>query len=299
MLNLQGFIKTVTEASLCVEGVHVYSEAHGVVQHVFTGGERRHIFSGSKAFTSMGVGIAVKECFFNLTDRVLDFFPEYKSAAADGSENITLRDLLQMRCGHGDTLFFTDLFPSKQYNDWAELFFKLPMTYGVGERSQYDNGCTYMLGRVIEKCSGLTLKEYLEPRLFAPLGINDVTWDTDPAGHSLGAIGLHLTTAEYACMGRLLLQNGQWEGKEIVPSDYVQKACTDIVPTEHIDPECTQGYGYQLWRCTYDGAFRADGKYGQFSIVLPELRAVVTTTSRCIGNANDILRAVWANLENC
>ncbi len=96
---------------------------------------------------------------------------------------------------------------------------------------------------------------------------------------------------------RRFLQGGRWGDRQIVPEDYVRLAASDLVTVEGFgDPENNQGYGYQLWRCTFPDVYRADGKYGQFSIVIPSHRAVVTVTAHNEDNANDILRAVWSEV---
>ncbi len=293
---LSGFIKSINEKNIEVESVHVYSEKLGVFEHTFISNLRRHLFSGSKAFTSMAVGIAEGENLLSLDDKVLDYFPQFKDKASAGSEKITVKNLLQMCAGHSVPLYNTDSPPSRYNEDWAGLFFEMKLDTEPGTSFYYDNGATYMLSRVVEAASGEKLSEFLKPRLFTPLGITDIKWDECHGGHSLGAVGLHLTTEEFSRLGILMLNEGVCNGKQIVPTDYIRRASTDTVTVKYFgDPENNEGYGYQLWRCTVD-AYRADGKYGQYSIVLPKNRAVVTITSRRENNANDALREVWAEI---
>lgn len=294
---LKGFIAAVCEKGLGVRGVHLYREGKGSVEHRFCSNEREHLFSGSKAFASMAVGIAVAENRLSLSDRAISFFPQYASSAAEGADAITVKDLLQMRAGHGESLFTTDEASHERILDWAELFFSKPQVHHTGTSFCYDNGCTYMLSRIVEAVSGQTLRDYLLPRFFAPLDIHNPQWHTCPAGHSLGAVGLSLKTEEFSRLGILLLHDGRWKDRQIVPQAYIRLASSDIVPVEGFsDPENQQGYGYQLWRCTVPDTFRADGKYGQYSIVLPGQRAVVTITAHNEKVANDILRAVWGEV---
>jgi CubicO group peptidase (beta-lactamase class C family) len=279
---------------LGVYGIHLYQEGRGSTERRLRSNERVHLFSGSKAFTSMAVGIAAEEKRLSLTDTALSFFPQFRDIAAEGAEAITVTDLLQMRAGHENTLFTTVEAPHEPNRDWAEAFFRRPLIHPAGTVFLYDNGCTYMLSRIVEAVSGQTLRDYLMPRLFSPLGISNPQWHTCPGGHTLGAIGLYLTTEEFSRLGILLLQEGRWEDKQIVPASYIRLAATDLVEAQGFpDAENRQGYGYQLWRCTVSGAYRADGKYGQYAIVLPDRRAVVTVTAHNEQNANDILRAVW------
>lgn len=295
---LDTFRLSVAERNLGVYGVHVYVEGQGELEHRYRMDDRVHVWSASKAFTSVAVGMCVAEGRFALTDRVLDLFPEYASKAVEGSDAITLRDLLRMASGKEFGMFQETDEAVLDATDWAELFFDGKVTTTPGSHFYYANANTYMLGRAVEQASGQVLRDYLVPRLFAPLGIHNPWWVTCPRGHSLGAYGLQLRTTELAKLGRLLLQDGSWDGNELVPAEYVQAMHTDVIDTAHHfpDTESDCGYGYQVWCNTTPGTFRADGMYGQFSIVLPEQRAVVTTTSHNEHNANDIIRAVFTDL---
>ena len=292
-----GFEKLVLEKNLGVYAAHIYKKGQKNVELFFRSDERVHLFSGSKAFTSIAVGIAEGEGLLSLEDSALSYFPQYKSVAEEGAEKITIKDLLQMRAGHAKPLFATDPDTHERDMEWARLFFVQPMVYGAGTRFFYDNGCTYMLSRIIEKTSGKTLRDYLIPRLFDPLNIFNPQWHTCPKGHTLGAVGLYLKCREFSRLGRLLLDGGIWEGRRLVPENYIKRAWQDTVKVcGFSDSENNQGYGYQMWRCTVPGTYRADGKYGQYSLVLPEKQAVVTVTAHNESNANDILRAVWKEI---
>ncbi len=294
---LNGFITANLENDLGVYGVHLYREGKQDIEHRFRSNERVHLFSGSKAFTSLAIGIAADEKRLTLRDKALDFFPEYRDIAQPGSEAITVTDLLQMRAGHDASLFSTLEETHERRLDWAELFFSTPMDYPAGESFYYDNGCSYLLSRIIEKVSGDTLRDFLMPRLFIPLDIFNPQWHSCPRGHNLGAVGLYLNTQEFARLGILLLHNGRWDDKQIASERYVAQAQTDTVAVRGFpDTETQQGYGYQLWRCTLPNTFRADGKYGQYSIVLKDYEAVVTVTAHNERCAFDILRAVYSEI---
>lgn len=295
---LDSFRLRVAERDLAVYGVHLYVEGEGETEHRFRSDDRVHLWSASKTFTALAVGMCVAEGRLALADAVLDHFPEYAPAAAPGSGAITLRDLLHMASGKEYGMFQETDEDVIDRTDWAELYFAGEVSTTPGSHFFYANANTYMLGRVVEQVSGQVLRDYLVPRLFGPLGIRNPWWNTCPRGHNLGAYGLQLRTSELARMGRLLLQDGRWDDRELVPAEYVRAMHTDVIDTgQHFpDTESDSGYGYQVWRNTVPGTFRADGLYGQFSIVLPEQRAVVTTTSHNEHNANDIIRAVFADI---
>ncbi len=294
---LDGFRLAVLEQQLGVYGVYLYQEGVGEAACRFRADDRKHLFSASKTFTAMAVGIAEGEGRLKVTDRALDYFPQYRAMAALGTEAITLRDLLHMSGGHTASQFNTDPDSHALDKDWAEQYFTMPMTHPTGTHYCYDNGCTYLLARIVEAVTGEGLRSYLLPRLFTPLGIPNPQWDTCPQGHAMGAVGLHLKTRELGLLGRLLLAQGQWHDAQLIPADYIDRAVNDTVTTAGFsDAENNCGYGYQLWRNTVPGSYRADGKNGQFSIVLPQHRAVVSVTAHNEHHANDILRAVWREI---
>ncbi|MDR1798801.1 MAG: beta-lactamase family protein, partial [Bifidobacteriaceae bacterium] len=222
------FRLTCGERRLGVYGVHVYQEGQGDIEHRFRADDRVHIWSASKTFTAVAIGRCVDEGRFALTDTVLNLLPQYQAVASPGSEAITVRDLLHM-AGGKDYAFFQEEDPDVvDSTDWAELFFRGQVTSTPGTKFFYANACTYMLSRVVEQVSGMTLRAYLMPRLFGPLHILNPWWNTDPQGHTLGAYGLQLTTAELAKLGQLLLQEGVWGDSEVVSAGYVKAMHTDV-----------------------------------------------------------------------
>jgi CubicO group peptidase (beta-lactamase class C family) len=290
------FRMTVAEKQLGVYGVHVYQEGEGEARHLFRSDDFVNIYSFSKTFSSVGVGICQDEGKIKLTDSLLSFFPEYKDVAAAGSEKITLRDLLHM--SSGKNLPWPPPPEVENQMDIAEFFFRAPMTWQPGEHFYYSNHCTYMLGRVVEKVSGETMRDYLVSRLFTPLGIHNPQWFSCLRGHTVSASSLFLKLDDMAKMGRLLLQKGEWNGQRIVSAAYVDAMHTDAVPNakDGEDLESASGYGYQVWRCSLPGVFRADGMYGQYSVIFPEKKAAVTVKSHREHCAQDILRAIYNDI---
>lgn len=289
---LSDFQISVIEKNLGVYGVHVYQNGKKLAEHRFRSDDRENLYSASKTFTSIGIGIAESEGYFHLSDYVLDFFPEYRSVAYPGSEKITIQNLLQMVSGHTSEDF-------NQYNsrDRAELFFVSEMKKEAGSSFYYEDLCSYMLGRIVEKVSGKTMLDYLKPRLFDKLEIINPQWNTCQLGHTSCSGGLHLTTEEFSRLGIMLLQNGIYKDKQIVPGDYVNSMHSEWVnTTSKDDDETIGGYGYQVWKCTPPNTYRADGMYGQICVVLNDYNAVITVTSHNEIQHKDILRAMWSDL---
>jgi CubicO group peptidase (beta-lactamase class C family) len=257
--------------------------------------DKPHVMhSLSKSFTSTAVGLAIDEGKLKLDDPVLKFFPA--DAPADPSDNLkamTVRDLLTMTCGHDTEPKMVNGMPS------VKTFLAHPVVYKPGTHFQYNTMGTYTLSAIITKVTGQTTLEYLKPRLFTPLGIDNPIWDASPEGYSLGGFGLHLRTEDIAKMGQLYLQKGSWNGKQLIPAKWVEMATTRQVPNDleshsKIGIDWKQGYCFQFWRCTHN-AFRGDGAAGQFIVVMPDQDTVVAITADT-GNMQGELNCIWDHL---
>jgi CubicO group peptidase (beta-lactamase class C family) len=248
------------------------------------------LYSLSKSFTSTAVGLAVEDGKLSVDDEVLKFFPD--DAPKEPSKNLQamrVSDLLRMstgnqaeaRLGPGDV--------------WTKKFLAQPVPNKPGTHFLYNTPATYMLSAIVQKATGMTVLEYLRPRLFEPLGIEHPTWGTSPQGISLGGYGLSIRTEDIARFGQLYLQKGEWQGKQLVPASWIE-AATARQTSNGSNPKSDwdQGYGYQFWRCRH-GAFRGDGAFGQFCVVLPDQDAVIAITSG-VKDMQSVLNLVWDQL---
>ena len=253
------------------------------------------LYSLSKSFTSTGIGLAVAEGLLTVNDPVLKFFPD--DAPANPSKNLKamcVRHLLSMNTGHKEDT--TRHVLRGEDDNWARVFLSLPIEYQPGTWFVYNTAATYMLSAIITRLTGESLLDYLRPRLFDPLGIENPTWETDPRGINLGGTGLHITTEDIARFGQMYLQKGVWQGQRIVPEKWIDeatKATSDNSNTQ-TNPDWSVGYGYQFWRCRHN-AYRADGAFGQYCIVMPEQDAVLTMISG-VQNMQAVLDNVWEHL---
>jgi len=253
--------------------------------------DKPHVMhSLSKSFTSTAVGLAVAEGKLSVDDPVLKFFPEdAPEKPSDKLKAMRVRDLLTMSTGHETEPKFTPDTP------WVKTFLAQPVPHKPGAHFLYNSPGSHMLAAIVGKVTGQTVLDYLKPRLFEPLGIENPEWGTSPQGNTLGGWGLKVRTEDIAKFGQLYLQKGQWNGKQLIPTAWVEQATSKQVsngsdPTKDWD----QGYGFQFWRCRH-GAYRGDGAFGQFCIVLPEQDAVVAITA----NTRDMqaeLNVVWEKL---
>lgn len=254
------------------------------------------LYSLSKSFTSTAVGLALAEGKLNLDDPVLKFFPD--EAPADPPPNLRamrVRDLLRMNTGNQSEAPIRADDTSKQNDTWVKTFLSHSVPFKPGTHFLYNSPATYMLSAIVQKVTGLTVLEYLRPRLFEPLGFKNPVWVSSPQGISAGAYGLSVRTEEIARFGELYLRKGMWNGKQLIPSTWVEQATaiqtsTGSAPTSDWD----QGYGYQFWRSRHN-SFRGDGAFGQYCMVIPELDAVVVITSG-VRNMQQVMNLVWDKL---
>jgi len=248
------------------------------------------LYSLSKSFTSTAVGLAVAEGKLSVDDPVLKFFPA-AAPAAPGEKLKAMRvsDLLRMSTGHrAEPAIRTE-------KHWAGAFLAEPVPDKPGTHFLYNTSATYMLSAIVQEATGATVLDYLRPRLFEPLGIANPTWGTSPQGVTLGGYGLSVRTEDIARFGQLYLQKGKWRGKPLVPESWVE-AATARQTSNGSNPrsDWEQGYGYQFWRCRH-GAYRGDGAFGQFCIVMPEQDAVIAITSG-VKDMQSVLDLVWDKL---
>jgi CubicO group peptidase (beta-lactamase class C family) len=261
--------------------------------------ELKHtLYSLSKSFTSTAIGFAVTEKKIKLSDKVISYFPDkLPDTISENLKVLTIKDLITMSAGQ---------FPEPQAvpafnDDWVKGFLAAPIVNKPGSVFLYNSIATYMLSAIVQKVTGQTVLDYLTPRLFKPLGIEGIDWETDPKGIDVGGWGLRLKTEDIAKMGLLFLQKGKWQGKQIIPAAWVEEATSfkiDNAPgmsQERKDSsDWRQGYCYQFWRCR-NNAYRGDGAFGQYMIVMPEQDAVIAITSET-PNMQDELNLVWQYL---
>jgi CubicO group peptidase (beta-lactamase class C family) len=248
------------------------------------------LYSLSKSFTSTAVGLAVGEGRLSVDDEVLKFFPEDAPAAPSANlKAMRVRDLLTMSAGHQDEASFAAGVIS------PKSFLAHPVPHKPGTHFKYNTPATFMQSAIVTKQTGLAVLDYLRPRLFEPLGIAGSTWATNFQGVSLGGSGLKVRTEDIAKFGQLYLQKGKWNGKQLVPESWVATATAKQVSNgSNPKSDWEQGYGFQFWRCR-NGAFRGDGAFGQFCLVLPEQDAVVVITSG-VKDLQGMVNLVWDKL---
>jgi len=255
--------------------------------------DRPHmLFSLSKSFTSTAIGLAIAEGRLTLDDPVISFFPEdLPRRLGQRWPAVRVRHLLSMSTGHlKDTLERTQRL--RHTNNWVKSILEQAVRREPGTHFVYNNGASYLLAAIVRQVTGMNVREYLLPRLFEPLGIAEPTWETCPRGINCGGWGLSLKTEDIARFGQLYLQKGLWNGARLLPEAWIE-AATSVQIANGDDPnsDWAQGYGFQFWRCRH-GAYRGDGAFGQFCVVMPAQDAVLAMTGG-MADMQQPLNLVW------
>ena len=252
------------------------------------------LYSLSKSFTSTAIGMLADEGKLDIDDPVVSFFPDkLPENPSDNLKAMRIRDLLSMTAGHHqDTLSRVTQSGS---DDWVGAFLSLDVEHRPGTHFRYNTGATYMCSAIVQKLTGQTVLEYLTPRLFEPLGIEGATWESCPRGINTGGWGLSIGTRDIAKFGQMLLQHGQWNGKQLISANWVKLATAAQTPNgDNPESDWNQGYGFQFWRSRHNG-YRGDGAFGQFCLVLPD-QDVVIAINGGYGNMQQVLNLVWKHL---
>jgi CubicO group peptidase (beta-lactamase class C family) len=296
---IHAFVDAVERDVRYLHSVMILRRGHVVAEGWWEpyGPTYRHVlFSLSKSFTSTAVGLLAAEGRLSIDDPVLSFFPDEAPAEADALlRALRVRHLLTMTTGHaGDP---TNVVFQQTSRDWVSAFLAEPLTHEPGTHFVYNTAATYMLSAIVQRVTGLRLVHYLQPRLFQPLGIEDPIWEMSPQGIDIGGAGLNTTTDAIARFGQLYLQKGVWQGARLLQEEWVEQATASQVPNgPALVSDWEQGYGYQFWRCRH-GAYRGDGAFGQFCLVLPAQEAVVAITAGVDNlELQLVLDLVWEHL---
>ena len=259
---------------------------------------RHSMYSVSKTFTSTAVGFALSENKIKLTDKVISFFPnDLPDPVSPNLASLTVRDLLIMGVGQ-DPDPTTDIGKSR---NWVKVFLATPVVHKPGTVFLYNSMSSFMLSAIVQKVTAQKIVDYLKPRLFDPLGISGMDWEENLMSINTGGWGLRIKTEDMAKVGQLYLQKGKWNGEQILPAGWVEEASTEkiyrnpqLTQSQKDSSDWEQGYGYQLWRSRHH-AYRADGAYGQYILVLPDQDAVIVIQEET-PDMQDALNLVWENL---
>lgn len=295
---LDRFLQDIRQAAFHIHSVRVWRQGEQSASWDQTADVRRPQHSISKSFTCMAVGLAIANYKLSLDTTLGEVFPAYaelvKAAAPSHQPSrITVKHLLTMSSGHDSPPLWAEERAALTEKDWVKYYMSLPLDRSPGSRFTYSSGDSFMLSAIVQACVGCSVQEYLRPRLFEPLGMKDVDWESSPLGVTLGCAGLSISNEELSRFGQMLLQQGSWQGKQLVPEEWIVLATSrHIANAGSLD--WSMGYGYQFWMCSHN-AYRADGAHGQFCIIIPEKEAVIAINSE-EDRMQDILHCVWQGI---
>lgn len=255
---------------------------------------RHQLFSLSKSFTSIAIGLAIEEELLTTDTLISDIFTaemkELGEKVDEKMKKMTVKNLLTMGTG----MTYENWKWDDENSNHILGFLSSHVRNEPGSAFFYNTLATYMCSAIITRLTGQKLVDYLMPRLFEPLGIDPI-WEEDKLGISYGGFGLNIRTEDIAVFGQMLLQKGKFGGRQLVPEGWVEEATSrQINNGEEADNDWSQGYGYQFWRCVPEGVYRGDGMYGQYCIVVPEQNSVIAITSNV--DMGKFLKLIWSDL---
>jgi CubicO group peptidase (beta-lactamase class C family) len=248
-------------------------------------------YSVTKSFTSTLIGIAIDQGIIgSVNDPIVSYFPNTTfDNDSPEKQRVTIKHVLTMTSGFDYGVDPTLAPPVK--GSVALHVLNSPVSREPGTSWVYDSQAPSILNRIIEIQSNTSLMEFANETLFQPLGIQDPRWGTDDSGLTYGGFGLYLTSREMAKFGQLFLQEGIWEGEQLVSKGWVQESTSEHMP-ENLDfvysVRPPSDYGYLWW--VHDGFYIASGLHGQRIIVNPENDYVLVFTSLDVTQqgANDL-----------
>jgi len=293
---LAGMFDYIEQQKVDVHGVLVVRNGYTVVEVYYSpyGPNTGHsTASVGKSFTGALVGIAIREGYIEGVDqKVADFFPNHSAWQNDPlKQAVTIEHLLTMTSGLDWPESAASYSSSRNImnqmmrsSDWVRFVLDRPMAAAPGAVFNYSSGVSHLLSAIIQQATGMRTFSFARTYLFEPLGISRVYWPSDPQGIVFGAGGLRLTPRDMAKFGQLYLQGGVWDGKQIVPAEWIEAS---VAPQVNAHGAASY-YGYQWW-VRGSGTYAAHGYRGKRIFVIPDLEMVVVFTADLSGNAPSVI----------
>ncbi|MBN2770879.1 MAG: serine hydrolase [Spirochaetes bacterium] len=270
------FFQNIEEKGYDVHGLMMIRHGNVIAEHWWTpyGPHYQHaMYSATKTFTSTAVGFAVQEGLLEIEDKVISFFPNLlPDTISPQLAKLSVKHLLTMSVGHSSTRY------AGSGVSQVRSFLETSFAHEPGTSFAYNITASHMLSHIISKVSGVSIYEYLKPRLLDPLGIKDVVWEMDNDGYNMGNGGSHMKTSDMAKMGLFLINKGKWKEQQLLDPAWIEAATTPHIyqhpersdeENENAADDGSQGYGYQIWMGRHN-SYRAIGGQNQLIMVIPE-----------------------------
>ena len=230
----------------------------------------KYTFSACKSVTSLAVGLLADDGLLSLKEKVEDIFDV--RPVRRHLRDLTVEDLLTMRSG----VLFSEA-EALTETDWTRRFLSATQKGEPGADFSYNSLNTYILSAIVRQRAGMGMTEFLRQRLFGPMGITDVHWETCPMGVEKGGWGLYIRPEDMAKLAQLVLQGGVWQGKQLLSRAYLDAALTPhAVPPEAIGDF---NYGYQIWVGRKERTFLFNGMLGQNALAFRDSGILVVTNA--------------------
>ncbi len=260
------------------------------------------LYSSTKSFVALGVGVLLQEGKINLDDSICDYFPEMlPSPVPDQIRRMTIRNMLMMESCHASTTYkFGSSFPrdsSTWHHDWVRSFFQEKPDHDPGSVFMYDTSAPHVLGALCEKLSGKSLSEFLLDAFLEGIGVSRQTYCLkDPVGVSIGGSGMMMRPLDVMRTLSFIAKGGMG----VIPSSYLKEATSPLCDTSANYFDSSYGYGYYFWRTSHDG-WSMQGLGGQLAIALPDKEMLFVTNADTIDipGADQYLKdAIWNIAES-
>lgn len=298
--QLAAALEVIQEYDIPVDGLFIVRGGKVLLDAVFEpydGSFPHDVASVTKSITTTLIGIAASQGKLSLDDKLVSFFPDREIANLDERKQaITLRHMVtntngfRSQCVQGDLANIAEMMATP---DWVQFALDREVVKDPGSEFCYDSPGMHLLSAVLQQATGMTEQEFARQYLFEPLGIKDTAWKTDPHGYTFGWGDLHLKPADAAKIGFLFLHNGQWDGQQVVPADWVQEA---VKP--QVKANADESYGFGWW--LEEGQFTASGRGGNKIFVLPGIDVVLVSAGGGYeyDELNPYISASVVDLEN-
>ncbi len=263
---INNFLNRLEKEGGAIESIVVSTSKGKFFDKYYLPKHRRNIYSHSKTYVSFAFGIALEEGLLHLDNHLVDYIKdEITPEQYDEFYKIKVRHLLTMTSGFGEGLLMKN--DRLGIDDYLSFILSHLLKYEPGTFFWYSNADTYLLVRMLEKAFQKSLLDVVSERFLNPMGIFNAVWEKDAQGHCFGASGLELDCEEMNKLGILFLNKGKHNGKQLISESYIDTLLNTVVNTNNWE---WGDYSYQMWHTPEGNGIRADGAFGQLTIIYPK-----------------------------
>ena len=294
---LERFVDKLKEQKIPVHSILMARHGHMIMEAYYQPYDKEKLhrmFSETKSYTSLGIGLLVSDGVIRLEDKICQYFPEYLPGKVHPwLEEMTIKDMLRMETCHNKTTYEK----TSTTENWVRSFFQTVPARRPGQIFVYDTSASHTLCALVEKLTGQKLLDFLKDRILRQIGFSEESYIMeDPFGVSMGGTGLMAKPTDMLKVGLMLLNGGKdpddygkEDGRQVYPKEYLDQALkfqTSTIMSSLRD----WGYGFQFWKMP-DNGFAMIGMGSQDTMCFPEQDMVITMTSDTQGipNGSDMI----------